>query len=946
MVCIDSSLKKYLVVSFVLLAVSLFAANVARAITYESLLSPGPLIKGHQKIEDSCSKCHDLFKKSSQNIKCLACHKEIKKDLKLKRGFHGKSSLVLKEECKKCHADHKGRSVDIINLDQDTFDHKLTEFVLKGKHKEVLCSNCHRSEKKFRETPRDCFSCHKTDDLHLGRMGKKCGKCHSNDTWLNARFDHNKTHFKLTGKHFKVACNSCHPGQRFKNTPVKCAECHSLNDVHLGKQGNKCEKCHTSSSWTKILFDHDRNTKFPLKGSHKKVRCSGCHKEPVADKEIKKKMLAKVKKVCVGCHQNDDTHKGRFGVKCEKCHETSLWRTVRFNHDRDTKFKVEGAHRKLSCDNCHKGNLYKDKLKMKCIDCHKDDDVHKGQEGEKCGKCHTQQDWTRNVKFDHSKTRFPLTGGHRTTTCENCHLTAAFKDAPMTCSECHQSDDIHKGRFGKKCEKCHETSLWRTVRFNHDKDTKFKVEGAHRKLSCENCHKGDLSKDKLKTRCIDCHKDDDVHKGQEGEKCDKCHTQQDWARNVKFDHSKTRFPLTGGHATATCENCHLTAAFKDAPMTCAGCHQSDDIHKGHLGRKCEKCHESTVWRKVPFNHDKDTKFKIVGAHRKLSCDNCHKGDLRKDKLKTLCIDCHKDDDVHKGQEGEKCEKCHVQQDWKKNVKFDHSKTRFPLKGSHATTICENCHLTAAFKDAPMTCAECHQSDDIHKGRFGKKCEKCHELTVWRTVRFDHDKDTKFTIVGAHRKLSCENCHKGNLYEGGMYKDKLKMRCIDCHKDDDVHKGQEGKRCDKCHNSNEWRKSIRFEHDIADFPLIGMHAVATCENCHLSANFKSVKSKCVECHKDKDVHKGKFGADCQACHNPNGWKLWLFEHDVKTKFPLEGVHRELHCEVCHKDSLFKKVEMGKDCYECHREEDIHRGGFGRKCGRCHTSIAWDKLDIKH
>ena len=126
----------------------------------------------------------------------------------------------------------------------------------------------------------------------------------------------------------------------------------------------------------------------------------------------------------------------------------------------------------------------------------------------------------------------------------------------------------------------------------------------------------------------------------------------------------------------------------------------------------------------------------------------------------------------------------------------------------------------------------------------------------------------------------------------------------------------------------------------------MHAVATCENCHLSTNFKAVKSKCVECHKDDDVHKEKFGTDCQACHNPNGWELWLFEHDVKTKFPLDGVHRELQCEVCHKDSLQKQVEMGKDCYGCHREEDIHRGRFGRKCDRCHTAIAWDKLDIKH
>ena len=46
----------------------------AYADSYEKLLMPGPVVKGHAKYESECTKCHVLFKKGGQNEKCMECH--------------------------------------------------------------------------------------------------------------------------------------------------------------------------------------------------------------------------------------------------------------------------------------------------------------------------------------------------------------------------------------------------------------------------------------------------------------------------------------------------------------------------------------------------------------------------------------------------------------------------------------------------------------------------------------------------------------------------------------------------------------------------------------------------------------------------------------------------------------------------------------------------------
>ena len=80
-----------------------------------------------------------------------------------------------------------------------------------------------------------------------------------------------------------------------------------------------------------------------------------------------------------------------------------------------------------------------------------------------------------------------------------------------------------------------------------------------------------------------------------------------------------------------------------------------------------------------------------------------------------------------GHGGTACASCHVTADWKQ-VKFDHAKTGFPLKGLHATVTCRACHVTTFKAPLPIGCAGCHQ--DPHTGELGAMCQGCHEEKSW------------------------------------------------------------------------------------------------------------------------------------------------------------------------------------------------------------------------
>jgi hypothetical protein len=499
-----------------LLVMSTFCST-AIASSLETLIMPGKVVNAHAKYESKCEKCHEPFKKATQKRLCFKCHKKVARDIKERKGFHGHTRNIDRLACKTCHTEHIGRNADIIHLDTNTFDHHKTDFPLEGAHLGLACGSCHKQKAKYREAPSACNDCHHKDDPHKGRLGKDCGKCHGVKAWKTSRFDHDKTKFPLRGKHKEATCNSCHPNERYKNLAKECVACHRINDVHTERYGSKCEKCHNEQKWKQIIFDHDRDTKFKLRGAHAKIRCDTCH--------TGKLYGVKLGTRCYACHQHDDKHAGRYGRKCGACHGSRGWGHVTFSHDKDTKFPLRGAHKKVACEDCHRGDLDKEKDRHTCFACHKGDDVHKGKEGKSCDRCHNEQRWDKRVVFDHDMTRFPLIGLHAAVPCEECHLNTSYKVNAFDCDSCHKKDDVHKHTLGERCTTCHNPNGWRIWKFDHNTQTDYKLEGKHSKLNCKACHHEPVTgKIHLPTSCGSCHKSDDVHNGSFGPQCERCHT--------------------------------------------------------------------------------------------------------------------------------------------------------------------------------------------------------------------------------------------------------------------------------------------------------------------------------------------------------------------------------------------------------------------------------------
>lgn len=482
-------------------------------------ISPGDLTKAHAKLEgmSNCTKCHELGEQV-YNSKCLDCHTEIRSLINAKRGYHS-SSDVKGKDCWSCHSEHHGRNFRIINFNPSGFDHSKTGYVLKGKHAEIDCEDCHNSKfidysklkhtgKTYLGLSKECGSCH--EDFHLGKLGSNCTECHSNESFKPAvGFDHAKTNFKLTGAHQNVNCVSCHSlteknGKEFQTFETKnfsnCNSCH--NDPHKTAFGNDCKSCHLTSSFQRIregAFDHSK-TNFPLLGKHKLVGCNDCHKGGISNKPKFEK--------CIDCHS--DFHKGDFivdnkPVDCVKCHSVEGFKPSLFTvvDHTETNFPLTGAHLAVPCQSCH----YEDSkwkfsdLKKYCIDCHKD--VHGNELSEKflpeddCTFCHETTNWS-TISFDHSSTKFDLIGKHGSVQCSGCHLEEdqtgenkfRFKSLNSGCKICHT--DVHFDQFETEddlyCSRCHTFENWQPDKFDHNK-TEFSLRGAHQKLDCSRCHK-------------------------------------------------------------------------------------------------------------------------------------------------------------------------------------------------------------------------------------------------------------------------------------------------------------------------------------------------------------------------------------------------------------------------------------------------------------------------
>ena len=526
-----------------------------------------------------------------------------------------------------------------------------------------------------------------------------------------------------------------------------------------------------------------------------------------------------------------------------------------------------------------------------------------------------------------------------------------------------------------------------------------KLEGA---LQCVKCHAGGRAgrKEQMTGLCLNCHKEIAwlVERGRgvhgtpavKAQPCASCHPDHagldfalvSWEGGTpeRFDHARAGWALEGSHARQKCADCHKpafrisqAARLSQRPRidpgwlglepSCTSCHE--DAHRGALGRNCTKCHDIEHWKPAPrFDHGR-TKYPLTGAHVDVKCADCHAAprlQLARDargmtipRYRPLehqeCVACHTD--PHRGKLGASCVRCHVTASFKtiNRGAFDHDRTRYPLRGRHASVACEKCHDFSGGRVAANkpfdTCAGCH-TPDPHAGTAtlaGRvvDCASCHSLEGWRPSLYTvaQHQQSRYRLEGRHAQAGCAGCHVKTQGAGGV----VMMRpatsdCTSCHVD--PHANQLP-RCGDCHDVQGFHPTRIdvAEHQRYRFPLEGAHRAVPCASCHdamkrphatstlkLAAwsgaplSFAAPSGGCRGCH--ENPHGGQFarrpgGGACESCHDAESFRpARRFDHNRDAAFSLKGAHAGVRCDRCHKPAkviVYRPVPTA--CEACHK-----------------------------
>lgn len=285
---------------------------------------------------------------------CNACHAQPAPDAP--RVFQGTS-----DTCAACHLDaHGGFFDDTLNdselpehgscaachttdafarIPAPGFDHgRFTDFAIQGAHAQSDCAGCHPPAAAPDESGRTfgrveehfgaftgCVTCHA--DPHQGRFDAPdspraiegrtdCARCHDESSFraFPRGFDHGRwTGFQLVGAHGQASCSACHEPLHTPDSVGrtwqaalgnKCSDCHF--DPHAGqfdeRGANACAQCHSDALTSYLAFNHDRDSRFPLREQHAELDCAACHKPWVSSEGNQVIRFRPLGIECVDCH--------------------------------------------------------------------------------------------------------------------------------------------------------------------------------------------------------------------------------------------------------------------------------------------------------------------------------------------------------------------------------------------------------------------------------------------------------------------------------------------------------------------------------------------------------------------------------------------------------------------------------------------------------------------
>ena len=270
--------------------------------------------------------------------------------------------------------------------------------------------------------------------------------------------------------------------------------------------------------------------------------------------------------------------------------------------------------------------------------------------------------------------------------------------------------------------------------------------------------------------------------GRLAEPCATCHAPDAWKPvhlSRSFDHGRTGFPLTGAHAATACRTCHASLDFERTPSTCTGCHT--DVHRGELGADSPVPHAAELLdRSIMVRGHQLTRFPLTGSHTSRLRSLSHAGGagqphVREHPGRLRAMSRPRPTGKPKIPITRRAAsrpirfECHTTATWP-GARFNHASTRFPLTGAHRAVSCARLVANAIYGAPPRPALAATglitRAPQV-RGIGRRIPHRLHGVPHDRRVApasFDHAA-TDFPLTGAHRGVSCGQCHGDGIYPG-------------------------------------------------------------------------------------------------------------------------------------------------------------------------------------